>query len=74
MKPEDIEKVRRVEELVVDIVCYVFDQGPRASVPTEVAAILEVLRIGTFPPEELMFEAASALDAAWDRAEHPATL
>lgn len=30
------------------------------------------IKTGTFPPEELIFEAASALDAAWDHAEHAA--
>ena len=72
MKPEDMEKVRRGEELVADIARYVFDQGPGVNVPMEIVAVLDVLKTGTFPPEELIFEAASALDAAWDHAEHAA--
>jgi len=69
MKPEDVEKVRRGEELVADIARYVFDRGPGATVPAEIVAVLDILKTGTFPSEERMSDAVLVLDAAWNH-EH----
>lgn len=65
VEPKDIIVVGRVEELMGNLVGYLWTCGPQAPVPDPTQHFLKTLLAGTFPPDELTLDAACGLGAVW---------